>query len=127
MVRSRSLCRPASAWRQRRLEVDGALQMMQHVRKRNHIEAVVFDSMQLVDLMAIENQIQIVQLEDITGYNVRVKPLQWRGAASDLENCQLLQVRQILELIPIKFPIPKKEFSIRLQARAVTQGLRPIV
>src|SRR6266496_4999836 len=91
--------------------------MMQHVRKRNHIEAVVFDSMQLVDLMAIENQIQIVQLEDITGYNVRVKPLQWRGAASDLENCQLLQVRQILELIPIKFPIRSEEHTSELQSR----------
>jgi len=53
-----------------------ALQVMQHISKCDHIEAIIFDNSQLVDLVAIKNQIEIVQLEHITGYNVRVKSLQ---------------------------------------------------
>ena len=59
---------------------------MQYVRKCNHIQAVVFDTNQLVDLVAIKNQIEIIKLEDITGHYVRMKSLERRGAAPDLEN-----------------------------------------
>ena len=67
-------------------KIDRVLEMMQHVRKRNHIQAGVFDAHQLVDLVAIKNQIEIIKFEDITGYYVRMKSLERRGAASDLEN-----------------------------------------
>ena len=41
-------------------------QVMQHVGERNHIEAPVFDRIQLVDFVAIKHKIEIVQIEHVT-------------------------------------------------------------
>ena len=47
-----------------------AFQMMQHIRERNDIEAVVFDCIQLVDLVAVKHKIEIIKIKHITCYDV---------------------------------------------------------
>ena len=49
---------------------NGTLQVMQHISQRNDIEAVVLDSIQLIDFMAVKDKIQIVQIKNVAGNNV---------------------------------------------------------
>ena len=58
-------------------KIDWALQVMQHISKCDHIEAIIFDNSQLVDLVAIKNQIEIVKIENVTCDDVRVKLFEW--------------------------------------------------
>ena len=44
--------------------------MMQYVGKCDDIQAVVFDRIQLLDLVAVKNKVEIVKIKDIACYNV---------------------------------------------------------
>ena len=47
--------------------------MMQYVSEGNHIKAFIFYCLQLVDLMAVENKIEIIKVENIAGNDVRIE------------------------------------------------------
>lgn len=59
--------------------------MVQYIGERNHVKAIGFYCVQLIDLVAVKHKIEIVKIKDITGNNIRVKLFERRGAASYLE------------------------------------------
>src|SRR5438876_12390153 len=94
---------------------------MQHVGQRNNIEAPVPDRIELVDFVAVKHKIKIVEVKHIAGDNVREKLFQRRRAASYLEYGKRCRIGKTLELITVKFAVPKEKVLIRTEARAITQ------
>ena len=91
---------------------------MQHIGNGNNIKAVVLNYVQPVDFMAVKHKIEIIQIEHVTGNNVWEKLFQRRGTASDLQYRECRRIGKFLELVTVKFAIPKKKVLISAEARA---------
>src|SRR5437899_323172 len=96
--------------------------MMQHVRERNRIQAAVGDRPELVEVMAIKDVIEIIQIEHVARSHIWVETGQRRYAAPNLQNSQLSHVAQVTKLVSVKLSIPKQQIFVRCQTGAVSKS-----
>ena len=73
-------------------KIGWAPEVMEHVCECDHIQALVCYCVEAIDRMAVEDVVEIVQIQHIAGNNILIKQLQGRSSATDLKDTEIGRV-----------------------------------
>jgi hypothetical protein len=97
--------------------------MMQNISKSDNVQTGIGDCLELIDMVTVKNVIEIIELEHVAGHHAAVKVAQRGDATAYFQNCQLLDVSEIAELVLIQGAIPVKKIAIGGQPGAIAEGI----